>query len=250
MIHSFLLIGQSNMAGRGFINEVGPIVNPRIKVMRNGRWQPMFVPVNPDRPFSGINLAESFCDEYSKEHNVDVGIIPCADGGTALSQWCEGSLLFDNAVYQTTLAMRTSAVAGILWHQGEGDCADDLYPLYYEKFTALVSALRKRLNLENTPLLIGGLGDFLGKCELDKSLKNYKEVNKALKKSASDLNAAAFVSAEGLTSNPDLLHFNARSLRDFGVRYYNAFKELSKNTDVIHNIPIENDSMLNKMELL
>lgn len=250
MIHSFLLIGQSNMAGRGFINEVEPIVNPRIKVMRNGRWQPMFVPVNPDRPFSGINLAESFCDEYSKEHNVDVGIIPCADGGTALSQWCEGSLLFDNAVYQTTLAMRTSAVAGILWHQGEGDCADDLYPLYYEKFTALVSALRKRLNLENIPLLIGGLGDFLGECELDKSLKNYKEVNKALKKSAADLNAAAFVSAEGLTSNPDLLHFNARSLRDFGIRYYNAFKELSKNTDVIHNIPIENDSMLNKMELL
>ena len=87
MIHSFLLIGQSNMAGRGYINEVEPINNPRIKVLRNGRWQDMFVPVNPDRPFSGINLAESFCDEYSKEHDTDVGIIPCADGGTALSQW-------------------------------------------------------------------------------------------------------------------------------------------------------------------
>ena len=155
MIHSFLLIGQSNMAGRGYINEVELINNPRIKVLRNGRWQDMFVPVNPDRPFSGINLAESFCDEYSREHDTDVGIIPCADGGTALSQWAEGSLLFDNAVYQCTLAQRTSSVAGILWHQGEGDCSDELYPLYFDKFTKLITAMRTRLGLENTPLLIG-----------------------------------------------------------------------------------------------
>ena len=64
MIHSFLLVGQSNMAGRGFAHEVEPIQNPRIKVLRNGRWQPMYVPVNPDRPFSGVNLAESFADLY------------------------------------------------------------------------------------------------------------------------------------------------------------------------------------------
>ena len=66
MIHSFLLIGQSNMAGRGFKDEVEPIKNPHIKVLRNGRWQNMYVPVNPDRPFSGICLAESFAGEVNK----------------------------------------------------------------------------------------------------------------------------------------------------------------------------------------
>ena len=57
MIHSVLMIGQSNMAGRGNIGDVEPIRNLHLLVLRNGRWQPFFVPVNPDRPFSGISLA-------------------------------------------------------------------------------------------------------------------------------------------------------------------------------------------------
>ena len=57
MIHSFLMIGQSNMAGRGFPEEVEPIRSPRLFVLRNGQWQPMYTPVNCDRPFSGVSLA-------------------------------------------------------------------------------------------------------------------------------------------------------------------------------------------------
>ena len=41
-----------------------------------------------------------------------------------------------------------------------------------------------------------------------------------------------FVSAEGLTSNEDYLHFNAPSLREFGVRYYQEFLKL-ENKDKI-----------------
>ena len=40
-MHSFLMIGQSNMAGRGFKEQVDPIENPNVKVMRNGRWWKM-----------------------------------------------------------------------------------------------------------------------------------------------------------------------------------------------------------------
>ena len=43
VIHSVLMIGQSNMAGRGFQNEVEPIDNKRLMVLKNGRWQPMFL---------------------------------------------------------------------------------------------------------------------------------------------------------------------------------------------------------------
>ena len=75
------------MAGRGVIGSVPAIENPHLFVSRNARWQPMFVPVNPDRPFSGVNLAESFADAYSRDHDADVGLIPCADGGTSLAQW-------------------------------------------------------------------------------------------------------------------------------------------------------------------
>ena len=135
-MHSFLLIGQSNMAGRGYLNEAHDIDTSRIFTLRNGRWARMFRPINPDRSFSGVNLAESFADAYQKEHNVEVGLIPCADGGTSLSQWRVRGLLYDHAVMQARLAQRTSTIAGVLWHQGEADCGEELHPLYEEKFSA------------------------------------------------------------------------------------------------------------------
>ena len=65
MVHSVLIIGLSNMAGCGFQDDVPPISNDRLYVLRNGRWCSMYVPVNPDRATSGINLVESFADLYT-----------------------------------------------------------------------------------------------------------------------------------------------------------------------------------------
>lgn len=224
MVHSFLLIGQSNMAGRGFYKDVEPIENKRLKVLRNGRWLNMYWPVNPDRSFSGVNLAESFADAYSKEHDVDVGLIPCADGGTTLDEWAEGGVLFDNAVNNAKLAQRSSQIMGVLWHQGEGDCAPALYSLYEEKFTKIMEAFRRQLGLQNVPFLLGGLGDFLPQFAGQHHFEYYTDINKALEKMAAEQKMTGFVSAQGLTANPDNLHFNAKSLREFGLRYYQVFK--------------------------
>lgn len=232
MVHSFLLIGQSNMAGRGRIGEVEPIKNNKIYVLRNGRWQNMFVPVNFDRPFSGINLAESFADEYSKSHDVKVGLIPCADGGTTLEQWSVGGLLYDNAVYQAKLAQRTSTIAGVLWHQGESDCREELYGLYEEKFLKIMKSLKRDLGLYDVPFLLGGLGDFLIEREKDAYLKNYVHINDTLKKIADSESYVGFVSAKGLSANEDNLHFNAKSLREFGIRYYREFMRLENKDKV------------------
>lgn len=226
MIHSFLMIGQSNMAGRGYKEEVEPIVSDKIKVLRNGRWQPMYVPVNCDRSFSGVCLAESFAEAYIKEHNTEVGLIPCADGGSSLEQWKEGGLLYEHAVCQAKLAQRTSTIVGVLWHQGESDCAPDKYPGYQEGFEQIMSAFRKELELYDVPFLVGGLGDFLKNYGADSSLGNYIHVNEALKQIAKDNEMTGFVSAEGLESNCDNLHFNSKSLREFGIRYYEEFLKL------------------------
>ena len=251
MIHSFLMIGQSNMAGRGFKEEVEKIQNPRLKVLRNGRWQNMYVPVNPDRLFSGICLAESFADAYAKEHNVDVGLIPCADGGTSLDQWQVGGLLFSNALYQAELASRTSTIAGILWHQGESDCHDHLYGQYEEKCTVILEAFRQKLGLMDVPVLMGGLGDYLADRTEDPYLgRNYRSVNNALKEMADKHKMYGFVSAQGLTSNPDNLHFNARSLREFGLRYYAEFKKLEDPNKVFSEKPEADAAIKNAMELL
>lgn len=232
IIHSFLLIGQSNAAGRGFANEVEPIVNDKISVLRNGRWWPMYVPVNPDRVTSGINLMESFCDAYSNDKQVRVGIIPCADGGTSLDQWSVDGVLFDHACYMAELAQRTSTIAGVIWHQGESECSNEKYPLYEQKFTKILNAFKDRLNLHDVPFLLGGLGDFLEFCPAGEHFKNYVHVNTALEKIANENDMTGFVCAKGLGANADNLHFNAKALREFGLRYYEKFLTLEKKDKV------------------
>lgn len=250
MIHSFLLIGQSNMAGRGFVNEVEPIKNSHIKVLRNGRWQKMYTPVNDDRSFAGVNLAESFALSYVHQKNVDVGLIPCADGGTRLDQWLPGGLLFDHAIYQCRLAVRTSNIAGILWHQGEADCPPDRYPVYEKKLTKILEELQKQLGLYDVPILLGGLGDFLANCSLNEDLKNYTKINEALKNVAAARPMTGFVSAEGLRANPDNLHFCADSLREFGIRYYQEFITLEDKNKVYEEKCGEDDAVRTEMEQL
>jgi hypothetical protein len=253
MTHSFLMIGQSNMAGRGFLTDAAPLDTNggRLLVLRNGRWQRMYRPVNPDRHVSGTCLAESFAKAYSDEHpDIDVGIIPCADGGTSLDQWREGGLLFDNAVYSARLAMRTSHLVGILWHQGESDCGEQLHPLYFDKITAIMNALRRELKAEAVPIVVGGLGDFLKDRLENPTLINYAYVNAALIKFAEHTPHTAFASAEGLTSNPDNLHFNHQSLQEFGLRYYAAFKTIEDKTRIFDEKNKMDDAIRTQMELL
>ena len=229
-MHSILIIGQSNMAGRGFPGEVAPIDNKDLFVLRNGRWWPMYTPVNPDRVTAGVNLVETFARRYADEHGVEVGVIPCADGGTSLDQWAEGGVLFDHAVYMTELAQRTSTVVAILWHQGESDCHPELVPLYEEKLTRIFAALREKTGLRDVPILVGGLGDYLVNYhpELECFWNCVKKVNNSLQKMANDDPLIGFVSAEGLGANPDNLHFSAKALREFGHRYYEEFLKLER----------------------
>ncbi len=229
MIHSFLLLGQSNMAGRGFLPEAVPVDLSRVRLLRNGLWTGAFRPFSADRSFAGVSLAESFAEKYAAVHNVDVGIIACADGGTKLSQWMPGQPLYDHAVFQARLAMRSSRLAGILWHQGEGDLAPELWPLYAEKFKTFLHALRRDLGAEELPFLIGGLGDFLQNCLLiaPEIRPNYAKLNAVLESLAAAGPQMGYVRADGLGANPDDLHFSAAALHEFGLRYYAAYEKLT-----------------------
>ena len=160
------------------------------------------------------------------------------------------SLLFDNAVNCAKLAMRTSHLVGILWHQGEGDCGEQKYPFYLEKITAMMKALRAALGAEDVPIIVGGLGDFLKDRVESPGLANYPHVNAALKTFASQTPLAAFVSAEGLTSNPDNLHFNHASLQEFGSRYYDAFCAVEVKDRIFDEKSKMDDAVRTQMELL
>ena len=226
MIHGILMLGQSNMVGAGHVDEVEPIDSERLSVFRCGRWREWFIPVSFDGSGCGTTLAESFAAAYRDDHpEADrVGLIPCAQGGTRIDQWRPGGLLYDNAVATARLAQRTGNIVAVLWHQGESDCGEERRAVYAKKVLAVLRSIRRDLGLENVPLLIGELGQYLK--DRPKSAAGYQTINKALRAAAETLPCAALVPSEGLTANADLLHFNSRSLREFGLRYYAAFRRL------------------------
>lgn len=230
-IYSFLMIGQSNMAGRGELLKEAQIDNPNCYMFRMGRWQKMSEPINPDRPLFGIKfpsgacLATSFADSIANDLGVKVGLIPCADGGTGIDAWEKGSVLYDYTVMMTRLAMRSSKVIGIIWHQGETDCyGNERAVAHKQKFIDMITNLKKDLGLENVPVIIGELAyDY--KRDFG---ENPKIINKQYHEIAKDYSGFAVVSAKGLELKDDGLHFNLKSLREFGIRYYNEYKNFIK----------------------
>ena len=230
-IKSVLLIGQSNMAGRGDFGEVPEIAHPRCLMMRNGRWIKMSEPVNPDRAIfnalfhSGVGLSASFAEAMAEANpGIRVGLIPCADGGTSLDDWAPGGLLYDNAVFQVKQAKRTSEVVAILWHQGENDSHTEAGANSYRTRVAdFFASLRKDAGLEGVPLVVGELGHFLDGYN-NGSCRFWPIVNKALHDYAESDPLVAVASSEGLGSKPDGVHFSSAAQREFGRRYFAAYR--------------------------
>ena len=219
------------MAGRGEFADVPVIRNKDCYMLRMGRWQFMEEPVNPDRDIfcglyhSGTSLASTFADEFAKELKLKAGLIPCADGGTSLSQWMPGEILYDHAVMMTKLAMRTSVFSGILWHQGEADCnSDETLYSYKERFITMITAMRRELGAENLPLLIGELSETIA--PEHNIVERAKILNTIFRDIANTLPYCAVVSSKGLEMKGDGIHFNAKSLCVFGDRYFKAYKKI------------------------
>ena len=111
-VTSFLMVGQSNMAGRGDIGEVPPIENGLCHVLRMGVWQPMSEPISADRGshaefLPGVCPATGFADALALHKGEHIGLIPCAYGGSGIKKWQPGGVLFDHAVMMAHLAARS-----------------------------------------------------------------------------------------------------------------------------------------------
>ena len=226
-IDSFLMIGQSNMCGRGDIGSVEPIEDKDLLMLRNGRWQKLSEPVNPDRGVfsgkyrSGVCLATSFAEEYHRATGRITGLIPCADGGTSLDAWQPGGTLYENAVFHARQAMKISNLRGILWHQGEADVKKpDRVADYRRRFLFMIDSLLSDLGVR-VPVVIGELGQYL------LSREGYglvPELNGIFAKIAEEREDIALAPAGGLSCRHDILHFNGPSLRIFGRRYFEAYR--------------------------
>ena len=89
----------------------------------------------------------------------------------------------------------------------------------------MLSSLIKDLNLpSDIPVIIGGLGDFV-KVYKDGSYIYFEKVNETLKTLANELPRGAFADAKGLNCKYDGIHFDSKSYREFGKRYFKAYLE-------------------------
>ena len=85
--HIYLLMGQSNMAGRGPITpELAALGSPQVFMLNAaGEWVPAHNPVHFDKPQAvGVGPGLSFGSAMAAANpTVKIGLVPCAVGGTS-----------------------------------------------------------------------------------------------------------------------------------------------------------------------
>jgi hypothetical protein len=221
----YLLIGQSNMAGRGKVEPQDQVVNPHIwKLDKEDRWVPSVDPLHFDKPtIAGVGLGSSFARVIAERYPERfVGLIPSAVGGTRIDQWKPGSSLYNEAVRRAKLAQAHGTLKGILWHQGESDSVAARVPTYLANLKAIVAALRADLNAPDVPLVVGQIGVFH-----EKKAPYTRQINQELLKVDAVIPNSACATSEGLTDKGDQTHFDSPSLREFGKRYAAEYLRLT-----------------------
>lgn len=227
----FLLIGQSNMAGRGKIELSDREVIPQVFMLnKEMAWVPAVDPLHFDKPeIAGVGLGRAFAKVLvAANPSATIGLIPAAFGGTSLEQWKPGGQLYQNAVRRAHQAMNSGTLRGILWHQGESDAETNEFAISYPKrFVEFIRRLREDLGLPDVPVIVGQLGEFNQAPFADL-------MNEQLALMPLRVSHCGFVSSAGLTDKGDRVHFDTPSVREFGRRYGFAFLGLDPSWTSLH----------------
>ena len=218
----FLLIGQSNMAGRGTVEAQDKSPIPNVWMLdKELKWVLAVDPMHFDRPERiGVGLGRSFAKVLLQaDPSGAIGLIPAAVGGTSLDQWAVGGTLYTDAVRRAKAAMPSGTLRGILWHQGENDASDEKTARSYkDRWTVMIMALRKELGAGDVPVVVGQLGEFLIPDRPATVI-----VNEQLATIPLSVPVTAFASAARLGHQGDKIHFDSPAYRELGRRYGLAF---------------------------
>lgn len=222
----FLLIGQSNMAGRGTLEPQDEIAPPRVWTFdKDKKWAPAIDPLHFDKPkIAGVGLGRTFGIVVSEaQPGIQVGLIPCAVGGTSVNRWKKGGELYTHAIARARKAMKQGKLKAILWHQGEADLAKTDSPVYQQRLRQLIADFRADLKAPDIPFIIGELGRFYK----HRNGESIDAFNKSLRGFAEKEPNCVCVSSENLTHRGDNVHFDTNSLRELGRRYAAAYLQFT-----------------------
>jgi hypothetical protein len=228
--HLYLLIGQSNMAGRGVLDDKHAVSEDRIlKFSKENTWVAATEPLHTDKPtIAGAGIGMSFARAMADaDPQITIGLIPCAVGGTPLQRWQKGGDLYEQALARAKAAMQSGTLKGILWHQGENDAGkEDTARSYATRLAQMIADLRADLGAGEVPFVAGKLGEFLARQTKDGKPNFWPVVNEQLAVVSAQVPRVAVVESTGLVHKGDGVHFDTPSLREFGKRYAEAMKRL------------------------
>jgi hypothetical protein len=216
----FLLVGQSNMAGRGAVEAEDREPHPRVFMLNKElTWVPAVDPIHFDKPERiGTGLGKTFGAIIADTRpGTVIGLVPAAFGGSALDEWKPGLPHYDNAVARAREALKHGKLAGILWHQGESDRAPDKAANYAERFASFIRQLRADLGRPDAPVVVGEIGRFC---------PNEGPVNEQIRRLPFMVRRCTLVSTEGLAGRPEepeVVHFETAAFRELGRRYADAW---------------------------
>ncbi|MED6218581.1 hypothetical protein PIB30_027919 [Stylosanthes scabra] len=247
----FILAGQSNMAGRGGVNEttatwdgvVPPQCRPNPSILRLNaqlEWVEAQEPLHADidvTKTNGVGPGMAFANRIlEKQPGMGlIGLVPCAIGGTNISEWERGKVLYTRMMKRVKASLQLQGGGGVealLWYQGESDTLllSDAKS-YRRRLRKFFSDLRADLNSPLLPIiqvaLASGEGPYMEvvrEAQLDTDLLNLRTVD-----------------AKGLPLGPDGLHLTTQAQVSLGQMMADAFLQfvptsLPKNNALpIHN---------------
>ncbi len=224
----YILLGQSNMAGRGTITPEELLAgNPRVFMLdKDYHWTLAKHPLHFDKPkAAGVGPGLAFGIAMAEANpNVSIGLVPCAVGGTSIELWQPGAYdkatkthPYDDALTRIKEAMKSGAVKGILWHQGEGNSSVQKSKTYLIQLDTLVSRIRKEVGNPNVPFIVGELGRYR---------PQYALINTELAKVPGLIPVSGLVSSEGLVHKGDSTHLDATSANNLGRRFAEKMIEM------------------------
>jgi hypothetical protein len=204
--------------------------------------------VGPGKTFAET-LAEAWPD-------TKILLVPNAHGGTAIRWWQKtnsetlfymddleggnangwgndyGTNLYNSTLDRIRYATNFGTLAGIIWHQGEGDSGSpDAAAAYSNHLNQLINDLRTDLSRPGLPFVVGELGQFF--IHAGESYSAYATtVVAALEALPTYKPATAFVHSDGLDGQSDKHHFTGNAQREFGVRYAREMYRVIEPLDV------------------
>lgn len=234
----FLLIGQSNMKGRGLVPP-NQKTDPRIAMMhmKDDSWYLARHPIHlvgDAKTFlgkgnEGVGPGLDFATTVlAKNPQTAIGLIPCAVGGTSLDQWKKGSPLYQDAIRRAKLAIQSTGkvnarLRAALWLQGESDINPKLNATYEARLVQFIDDLRADLQQPNLPFIACTIGEMVK----PQALKNTKAINQQLLALPEKRPLCACVDARDVTSHiGDQLHFDTAAQQKIGKRFAEKYLEL------------------------